>query len=169
MGTMGAMKAFAVGVARIATIIVVVIVALSVFGFGGNALWENWTKAQETARNAPLEALKTWPLITVEALGGVKLTLSTKWREGELLYQFNVDGYPPKIAAARDGNTVDSKWRLSFFDKDGFEVVVVNVPLSEMSRRTTTVVEGLSANTRTMMSADQYRRVATWGIGWSFP
>ena len=217
VGTMGAMKAFAVGVARIATIIVVVIVALAGLGFGGVAVWENWKEARDVARNAPLEELKVWPPLTIEALGGVKLTLSTKWREGDMLYQFDVNGYPPEIAAAKDmaqrrpsdnelktaaakvGASIDpndprivffsgneeafrkeiqsiteSRWILSFLDKDGFQAFNVAVPLGEMERVVANAVvgqyKGLSANTRARMSADEYRRAANWEPTWSgFP
>lgn len=129
-GLGAAVKSFAVGVARIAAIIVVVIVTLSGLGFGGFALWNHL----ETERNVPLEALKIWPPITAENLGGVTLRLSTKWREGQLLYQFSVAGYPPKIAAAIDGSTNDTQWNLAFLDKDGFQGDTVNVPIAEMTR-----------------------------------
>ena len=159
------MKSFAVGVARIAAIIVVVIVTLSGLGFGGFALWNHL----ETERNAPLEALKIWPPITAESLGGVTLRLSTKWREGRVLYHFRVAGYPPKIAAAMDGSTDASKWNLVFLDKDGFEAATVDVPIHKMSRGETGVAgqyTGLDANSDTYMSADNYRRAAGWDISW---
>jgi len=169
---MGAIKSFTVGVMRIAAIILLVIVSLAALGFGGASLWNNWTESQEAARNAPLEETTEWPPITLEPLGDVELSLTTKWRDGRLLYQFNVDGYTPEIAAAKDAGNADSEWALRFLDEDGFETASVAVPVSGMTK---SVIDqgkygGLSTNSNTLMSADEYRRAVTWSIAWSgFP
>ena len=170
---MSTFKSFAVGVARVAAIIVVVVVTLTVLSLGGSAVWEDWTEARDAARNAPLEKLKVWPAQTIEALGGVEVTLSTKWHGSQMLsqmlYQLDVNGYPPEISAARDGVTDDSKWGLRFLDKDGFEVVEVEVPLGTMNRMSPAIGQhtGLSENASVGMSVDDYRRAASWEIVWS--
>ena len=176
-----ATKLFVVGVARVAAITVVVMVALSGLGLGGFALWEHL----ETERNAPLEASKTWPPITVERLGGVTLTLSTKWREGKLLYHLHVAGYPPQIAAADPtggpwkkyqavGGPADApKWSLVFLDKDGFRTAAIDAPIHEMITMANGVTgqhAGLDVNAGAYMPADDYRRAARLEISWAgFP
>ena len=127
------MKSFALGVVRIAAIIVLVTVTLSALGVGGTYFWEKWAEAQETARNAPLGEVKIWTPTTVEALGGVTLSLSTKWLNGTLLYKFEVDGYPPKIAAAKSGAASGSAFELLFMDKDGFKTASIDVEIHQMS------------------------------------
>ena len=167
---MDALKVFAVGVARIAAIIVVVIVSLTILGFGGVTLWQSWTAAQEAARTAPLEEATEWPAKTATSFEDVEVTLSTKWLEGQLLYQFRVNGYPPAIAAGREGR--NAFWLLRFMDDDGFQVDQVDVSLNSMSlvNRRLGPLGGLSINTATSMSADQYRRIANWTLGWrGFP
>ncbi len=110
------MKSFALGIIRIAAIIVLVTITLSVLGFGGTYIWEKWGEAEKTARNAPLGEVKIWPPKTAEALDGVTLSLSTKWLDGQLLYKFEVAGYPPKIAAARDKGGSDAVLGVRFID-----------------------------------------------------
>ena len=169
---MGAIKLFIVSVARILAIIIVATSALSVLSFGSVTLWNNWTESQKIARNAPLEAVKEWPPIVVEAFEGVELKLSTKWIGGQLFYQFRVDGYTSAIAAAREDGNADTVWSLKFIDADGFRAADINVPVSTMTKIVSTpgMFVGLSSNSDAFMSAEEYRHIANWSIQWSgFP
>jgi hypothetical protein len=159
------LKSFFLGAARIATAIVLVVVALAAIGWG---LYE-FSQARERSKNAPLAELKKWPAVKIEALGGVEMSLSTMWRDGRLFYQFSVDGYTEELALVTATNR-KAAWTLTFFDGNGFRLFEHQVPLGEMARlidasgRSTR----LSASEDTFAEADNYRGAASWSVTWNF-
>src|SRR5262245_61491564 len=117
---MSRIKSFFVGVARIASAIVIAIVALAALGWGVSALSE----ARERSRNAPLATLKVWPAVKIDAIGAIELDLSTVWRDGRMYYQFSVGGYPTELASVRDeySRSANAAWTLVFLDENGFKL-----------------------------------------------
>ena len=159
------LKIFFVGAARIATIIVIAIVALSTVGWG---VYE-FIQARESSSNAPLAKPKNWPPITLEPLGGIELNLSTAWRQGDYMYyQFRVKGFPQELASvpASDTNT----WTLTFLDEHGFKVFDHAGKLNEMSKNVDDSGKriGLSSNSYTYVSNENYRLATRWEVTWNF-
>jgi hypothetical protein len=162
---MDRLKAFFIGTLKVAIAMFLVAIAIIAVIWGWNTISENRQKAQE----APLAEPKNWPPKTIDALESVKVELMTMWRGGELYYKFSVDGYPKALEAAR--NQSDSKFTISFLDRNGFKVFGYDVELNGMSRVSSAPgqVLGLRLNTKTHMAAEDYRNAAGWTIGWNFP
>jgi hypothetical protein len=158
------LKSFFIGAARIATIIVFTIIALSAVGWG---VYE-FIQSRERASNAPMGEPKDWPTITLEPLGGIDLNLSTAWRQGGLYYQFRVKGFPKELASVPESDK--NAWTLTFLDKNGFKVFGHTEQLSDMTKSVDGAgnIAGLSSNSSTSVSVEDYRLAARWEVTWSF-
>ena len=169
---MNQLKAFILGVLKIAAAMLLVFVGVTVLWWGTNSLWQSW----EIAKNAPLQEPKKWPPIRIKALDDVELNLSTMWRSGQLHYQFSVNGYPKTVAAVRDAaadrSSLDTRpdWTLTFFDEHGFKLFEHKIPLRAMAKIVDAKGQGtgLDANDRTNVEAGVYRRVSSWKVTWNF-
>jgi hypothetical protein len=166
---MSAIRGFFVGVAKVTVGIVLSVVVLSLLGWAGYAYYQH----RESVKNAPLAIAKDWPVITVTALENVRFSLRTMWRDGKMSYQFQIIGYPEKIAAARDGKTPRSssggEFTLIFLDEAGFKVMEHKVRLGEMTLGVNDKGEGrgLEIKGHTYVDADDYRRAARWEASWA--
>src|SRR5437879_12562299 len=87
------------GVLKLSTAIVIVMISLSLIAWGIYAVSEQYNRVANEALAQP----RVWPSITVAALENARITLSTVWREGALSYQLGVDRYP---AGARNVGNV---------------------------------------------------------------
>lgn len=114
-------------------------------------------------------SMKDWSPITIEHHGNVKLTLTTKWRDGSFFYRFSISPLSKEIQKAR-GSTY-SQYTILLQDVDGFPVDEVSVPLSEMTR----VVDNkgkathLKSEGRRPMTLESYDAIDGWNIKWVFP
>lgn len=166
------MKQFLISAIKIATGIVISIVALALLGWLVYAISDH----RSQIKNAALAEPRRWPPITIAALDNSTVTLSTVWRDGRLSYQFAVDKYPPAARAARDSmrTTMTSLsapgFTISFLDKAGFKLFDFRVELGE----TTQVVDdrgqgiGMKSRSDTYVSAENYRSAASWDVTWNF-
>jgi len=168
---MGAVRGFFLGALKIAVVIVLAVVLLVALGWGGYSLYEGW----DAAKNAPLGKTRTWPELVIHPLGNAKFKLSTAWRDGGLHYQFTVDSYPPAVDAAWRGAGSDvlgggPKFTLTFLDQQGFKLFEHEVPLNRLTHAVdqSGKAVGMSAKDQTYVTADTYRRAASWEVTWNF-
>jgi len=139
---------------------------------GGYMVWQN----RETAKNASLAQPRTWPAIRIEALENAELKLSTMWREGALHYQLSIDGYPKIILATRDirkdrvSSAMRPEFTIEFLDENGFKLFEHEIPLNKMAKIVNAKGQGvgLEAKGHTYLTAETYRRAASWNITWNF-
>ena len=92
-------------------------------------------------------AVTKWPVITLTQFGGVQAAVTTRWRDGKILYRLAVRTDTSQ-AQAKDRTLAGSwtwrvqTWTLNFVDSAGFKAFVVEVPMSAMTR-----IQGDSGNT----------------------
>lgn len=167
---MDKLKSFFLGTAKIAAAIFITIIALAIVGWGVYS----FSTYREEVKNAPLGTPKVWSSINIGALGNSRLSLSTKWNDERMSYQFEMRGYPKSLAAQFESQhpyTIkEPGFTMTFLDKNGFKLFEEELPLS----KTTRVVGndgkpvGLAAKGNTYVSADSYRQAATWEVTWTF-
>jgi len=160
---------FFLSVAKLAAALTITIVVLAVSAWVIVAFVEY----RENVKNAPLEMPKTWNPQTVGALENSKLSLVTKWHDGHMYYQFEMESYPSSLFKyredAEDYDCYQIIFTLTFLDENGFKLSDYQIPSSELIR----IVDdsrkpiGLSARGDTYMSADTYRKAVKWEVNWS--
>lgn len=127
---------------------------------------------REEARNRPLAELKTWRQITVPSLEGATFSLGTKWRDGQMYYQFYLVGYPAQVRKELENagypGMENKGFSIVFLDQTGFKLGSTWIPLHSMTRLVggDGGFNGLSMNDRTGATADWYRQIASWEVQW---
>ncbi len=162
------MKSFLVAVAKIALALCTAGLVLAGVTWGV----VSYRGSQQQAREAPAKELKPWPPYPLVAIDdSLRATLKTKWVEGAMKFQFEVDGYPGDLANALASLKPNYAWILLFLDKDGFEVARHEVPLHEMTRTVNDqgLSTGLTMRGDIFLSAESYQRATTWDVSWRFP
>ena len=159
----GAIKRFAIAALKLACGIALATLILGLAVWGILAFRERL----DEAANAPLATLKTWPEVTVSALANIRVRLRTVWRSGNIYYQFDVQGYPPELRQAMEGQT-QAAFTINFLDSDGFRLFEHRVPLAETSGTVGTDGQpaGVSWKGDEPMAADLYRRATRWELSW---
>jgi hypothetical protein len=106
--------------------------------------------------------------VTADALENIQLRLQTVWRNGAVYYQFDGKGHPPWTGRSR-ANETQAAFTITFVDKDGFKLFEHKLVLAEMTRAISADGQpvGLSWKGDESMSADLYRRTASWELSWS--
>lgn len=163
------MKTFFLGAVKIAVALLLTFIVLGAAVWAINAFSEH----REAVKNAPLETPKFWMPQRVGALENAQLSLITKWRNGNVLYQFEMKGYPAFLSESRPNMPAYQirlpAFTLIFLDEGGFKLFDHQILFSEMTR----VVDdagkpvGLSAKGEAYVSADVYRKAVTWEVTWS--
>jgi hypothetical protein len=117
-----------------------------------------------------LSRTKHWPndTLPIDKDSNVVASLTTKWVDGLLYYNFDI---APASAIAKNVSSsfgVERRFTLVFSDGDGFEVLRVPVPFSEIARRVGAKgkVEGLSASGSVSCPEEIYRRIAARNFRW---
>jgi hypothetical protein len=117
----------------------------------------------------PWTTVKKWPETRLNApFTDTTFRLQTVWRNGNIYYQFGIEGYPPVFRQA-SGRESQSAFQINFLDKDGFQLYQRQVTLAEMTK----VVgdddqpTGELWKSNEAMDVDLYRRAAKWEITWS--
>ena len=152
------------GGAKLATGIVLTVVALGVLG----ALIYGIIGA----RNAGLTERRDWPSVEARGLDGATFDLATMWRNGSLRYILNVSPYTASIREARERSSAGrSSFTILYLDKGDFRVASSTLYLNTLTAivDSTGQPRSLSYQGFTAMSAGVYRRIAGWQISWSFP
>ena len=156
------MKSFFLASAKIAVALILSVIALSLVAWGVFAFIEY----RNEIRNADLAKAKVWPIVKAPESLKVDFKLKTTWRDGRLLYQFEVVGYPKVIenASRKSGTT----FNLLFVDVDGFDLNSQTVKLNEMFLRVDDEgkPKGLEAQGKSYLSAEDYRRSTRWNVSW---
>jgi hypothetical protein len=154
---------FARSVAKVALGIVA---AVALAAIGTLAVAEHRDRTLKAA-DAPLAQPKDWPPITVEALGGARFRLATMWRDGKVFYQFDVEGYPAPIKAAREGRPGLASFGLVFQDVNGFKLREKRITLNEMVLEVGSgLPSGLSWSDSEYTDSNTYRESVSWNIHW---
>ncbi len=124
--------------------------------------------------------IKIWPVIHNEHLGKVsedggsaivELNLNTKWREGRLLYIFNVSPLSGLLKYIIDSkHRATTAFTIRFQDRDGFVILKENIPLAQM----TTIVDdnegkgiALQSKSSIEVSKELYSSFSIWDVSWS--
>lgn len=162
-GRLAAAKRIVTSILKIAAAITAAGLALGLIAWAIFAIAEHVEKVQL----APLAQAKTWPKVKVAVFGDTTFRLRTKWRDGQIYYQFSCDSYPEAVREARDRG--GATFNLVFADKDGFDVFSHSVPLNDVSGviGEDGATQALSWSGNEYISADQYGRLADWRIGWN--
>jgi len=164
---MASIKSFFLATVKLALALLLALMAVSI------AIWavSSYRSKQEEKTNAALATPKVWPPRTLEQLGGVKLELTTMWRDRRIYYQFVVVDYSPQISIARDERP-NATFTIEFLDASGFRMFEHTVRVASMAR----VIDdsgarvGLSWQGTESLSSDLYRSAALWQIKWGgFP
>ena len=162
--TASAARSILMGGAKLATGIVLAVVALGVLG----ALIYGII----VARNAGLAERRDWPSVEARELDGATFDLATIWRNGSLRYILTVSPYTASIREARERSGPGQKFfTIWYLDKHGFRVISSNVYLMSLQSiaDSTARPQSLSYQGSTAMRAGVYRRIASWRISWRFP
>jgi hypothetical protein len=157
-------KTFSISVLKIACGLAAAAILLGLLAWGIVAYRE---RSEERA-NAPLAALRTWPVVTVDVLEEAHFSLRTVWRDTHIYYQFELVGYPSSIRRARD-RVPEAAFTLYFSDKDGFRLFEHRVPLAEMTGIVGSDGQPVSLSWKgdEYLNVDLYRRAQTWEFVWS--
>ena len=124
-------------------------------------------EAEELALAALREA-KTWPNPgEIQPIGVDEARLITSWRDGKLYYQLRLTPVP------KDFNTVtksSSYFNVNFQDSGNFNVLVLNIYLSQFSRTIDTDGTPLSINVNSSVtcSKEDYEMIQSWSPQWNF-
>jgi len=174
MVSTGAFKKFAVAVLKLACGIALATLIVTLVVWGVIASRDR----SEEAANVPLDTLKTWPEITVTALGNTKFRLQTVWRNSNIYYQFYVQGYPAAFRQARERQQRPSAFSplspeptltITFLDKDGFKLFEHLLPFTEMVGVTGDDGQPTDGYWKgdELLNVDIYRRAARWELSWT--
>jgi len=158
----GAFRRFCVATLKLGSAIVAAVLVLALLAWAIVAVRE---RSQEAA-NAPLATVKKWPETRLNApFTDTTFRLQTVWRNGNIYYQFGIEGYPPVFRQA-SGRESQSAFQINFLDKDGFQLYQRQVTLAEMTK----VVgdddqpTGELWKSNEAMDVDLYRRAAKWRL-----
>lgn len=162
-------RVFLLATAKIGLAIFVAVVALAILGISILFI----SKHIENTKNKPLtKMIISWPQIEISALKNAKVTLTTKWEDSLVYYQFNMSGYPAEKEELpiSKPSPFNSTFTIIFLDENGFKIEKKQIPIESMSK---TINEhgyfiGLKANDSFYMSADNYRKIKYWNITWHF-
>ena len=123
----------------------------------------------------PLAEARNYRQITRPQFEDTKLNLTTKWKNNKLIYIFRIDGYPLNI---KEFHSTSSRkkginWKgigIQFSDGDGFELATDFFFIDEMHpiNDNDGNCTGLTLQGEIDMSADDYRDISDWNIGWNF-
>lgn len=115
-----------------------------------------------------LQTPRSWGNVDIPQIGNVKATLTTSWRDGKTLYQFNVKPISKNLANAR--KQYMSTLTLELFDANSFVLVRIPIIVGSMSRIVNDKGEGieLSSNDSIDMSKGTYSSLVGWNVAWNF-
>jgi hypothetical protein len=153
------------GALKVATAIVVAVVALAVLGGG---VWK-FQEMKEKADARQYESIKLWPVDLKENLQ-VALLARTKLVDGRLLAEVNIDGYPAYLTDPRlQVKNHDAGITLLFQDKDGFKVHAKPISIREFSGIVDSkgVRSGLRYEFDDFMGVADYARISQLRVEWT--
>jgi hypothetical protein len=137
-----------------------VVVLLAAIGFG--AYWYYFH---------PRPARK-WPDIQLPQIG-IKVMLSTKWRDGHLDYQFHVSPISPTAVAEFDKaiHAMSQPPGFSVFlgDSDGFKLCTIPIDHLQDDVDVTARTQSLSDDDKDFgCSLTEYNRASNWSVSWKY-
>lgn len=157
------MKTFFMGVAKIATGVMLgalVLLALAL-------VWNSFKESSERAKAAPFEVVKAWEIRDTDALS-LKITGRTKLVDGLMFGDFRFDGFPAYLR--RPSNWVEGKQiTLVFYDADGFKLHDEVIRMSAFNRLVDSGgrAGGLGYEFKQFMALDTYARISRVGVTWT--
>lgn len=153
----GRLRKFVVGVVKLALALALAILVVIGVVAGVTA-----------SRDSTLGKAKEWPPILVEALDSARFHLRTAWKDGRMLYQFDVAVDSSVIRSALRTGT-DAAFTIEFSDKDGFALLQHPIRGSDFSRIIDTVgrTTAISWKGDEYASADVYRQLSKWNVSWT--
>ncbi len=155
---------FVVSTIKMAIAILIALVILAVITSAiSAAIYFSQQKKQK-----PYAEPRSWVDETVDVFEDTTFHLITKWEDGSLYYQFAILGYPSVIKKHyEEGDVSNYSISIIFYDSDGFLVDDHEIPLNEFSRHEgQDGISGLSSNSKTYMSFNNYKKIAMWTIQW---
>lgn len=130
---------------------------------------------QEAAENLALSTEKDWSSRDFPQLQNVTVKLSTSWADGWMYYKIGVTPAAPILKARgtdRMTRVLTSDWSITVMFNDGAGFKLLDVPI--LLRALTTIIDDkgiptdLSANDKVLCSAETYKRLQSWSLGWNF-
>jgi len=128
---------------------------------------------QENVKKRKLEnevsEIKKWRIESQASIGAKEIRLETKWKNGNLLYKFDVDLTGPSNIILANRHSYNG-FDVEFLDSDSFKLFSFHISLNNM----TSIVDengvtvGLSANNEIQVSAVEYKKIEGWSVGWNF-
>jgi hypothetical protein len=168
---MSTVRGFFVGALKIATALVLAVVALALLTWGAY----EFSGHRKRSAEEPFAKLKVWTPVRPKAPDmDAAFSLKTIWRDGQMSYHFAIEGYPAAIEKLRTppwGASKEPQFHLVFLDSDGFKLFDHSVKLSEMTMLVTSTGKpsGFEAKSGKYISADMYGRAASWEMTWTSP
>ncbi len=117
-----------------------------------------------------LTEAKTWPMKSLPQLDTLEVSLTTRWREGNMYYIFYVSPYNKRLSDAHDSYLSSKNFTIKLMDADGFVLIDVPITLSSMTRVVdeTGKPKGLQMNDHVSCSSEMYLALDHWSSSWNF-
>ena len=130
---------------------------------------EAMAEAEELARAALREA-KIWPYPGgIPQLDVDEALLITSWRDEKLYYQLSLTPVPKNFDTAKKSNSL-SHFKVNFQDSGNFNVLVLNIVLSQFS----IIIDpdgtpmNINVNSSVTCSKEDYQMIQSWRALWNF-
>jgi hypothetical protein len=124
-----------------------------------------WTTDIEKNNITALNTVKTWHNINLPQLDNVKLSLKTRWKDGNLYFIFTVMP-PEKLRFYIRVKVI--RFVLYLYDSDGFVIIKKLIDINDMDNIVDEQDEyiGLEINSSIPCTAEAYLSIKDWSCGW---
>jgi len=115
------------------------------------------------------EGGRSWPVLTVPALGNPSAALTSDWRDGNLHYVLELYPLSKRLKLVHSEYYGDSSFSLIVSDATGKQSARTDLPTSRLTRVFSTArnIEELSAEGDIPMTKEQYDSLAGWQLLWN--
>jgi hypothetical protein len=124
--------------------------------------YESWQERARERELRPLRVMKRWPPVPVLRDGEAEVF--TKWNDTDLAVRFLISGVEPETLRG----TRDSKFFVTFLDKDAFEIHELAAPVTELTghQKEGALVKLEWQGRANHIPADDYRQFASVQVRW---
>lgn len=120
----------------------------------------------ERIRDVTLGTPKLYPPQEYTHLGVKVATVQTMWRDSKLYFQLTMTPAPTKLTPV--WGLGDSRFRIVFFDANGFQLISEPIPTTNLARDfdNNGNSPSMSANWSIPLSREAYESIGSWTITW---